>query len=128
MRLKKAFSIISAVNIFALLIVYQQTEITKYGYRNKQKEDFLQQLADKRNYLKYELEYSKSLRNINDRLFVKEANFNLPHEKQVVLIQMPSQVKAATSLVKAANKEQTLFSKVFFWLTPTAEAQAEGGE
>ncbi len=126
MRLRKAFSIIATLNIFALLIVYQRTEITKFGYKNKNFQDRLQQLTDRRDYLKYRIENCKSLDHINDQLFTKISNFELPAQTQIVMLNTPKVIQNNTSLVKAADKASGILSKTFFWLEP--EAQAESGQ
>ncbi|MEW6009242.1 MAG: hypothetical protein AB1629_06385 [Candidatus Omnitrophota bacterium] len=126
MKLTKAFSIIATVNIFALLIVYQRTEITKFSYKNKKSEDSLAQLMDRRDYLKFRIEYCKSLDRINDQLFAEVSNFQLPGEAQIVMLNKPQASQKKADLAKVSNKGTGLLSKTFFWLEP--EAQAEPGE
>lgn len=126
MKLKKAFSFIALMNVFALFIVYQQTEIIKFGYKNKQKEDYLEKLTDRRSYLQYEVERNKSLAQINDRLLGEVTDYELPKGMQVVMLTTTPEVKAPSGLVKNSNKERSLFSKAFFWLG--REAQAQGSK
>lgn len=126
MKLTKAFSIIATVNIFALLVVYQRTEITKFSYKNKNSQDRLAQLSDRRDYLKFRIEYCKSLDRINDQLFTKLSNFELPTQTQVVMLNTPAASGKNTDLAKVSNKGTGFLSKTFFWLEP--EAQAEPGE
>lgn len=124
MRLKKAFSFIAVMNFFALIIVYQQTEIIKFGYKNKQKEDLLTKLTDNRSYLKYELENCKSMKNINNKLFGKLDKYQMPTEMQVVLINSSTATLKPNQIVKAAEKERSILSRAFFWLGREAEAQS----
>lgn len=125
MSLKKAFSLIAAMNFFALIIVYQQTEIIKFGYKNKQKEDLLTKLTDNRSYLKYELENCKSLKNINNKLFGKLDKYQLPTDMQVVLINSSATTLSPQQVAKAANKERSILSRAFFWIGREAEAQSD---
>lgn len=126
MRLKKAFSYIAFLNIFALVVVYQQTEIIKFGYKNKLKEDYLTKLMDNRSYLKYELENCKSLKNINKELFSKKDNYQLPTEMQVVLINSSNPTAVPKQIAKPLKPERSLLSRAFFWVG--REAQAQGSE
>lgn len=124
MRLTRASCIIAVVNIFSLLIVYQRTEVVKYSYTNKRQEDFLQQLSDKRNFLRCQLESYKSLNNINNQLFVKAAEFELPAETQIVTIAAPAK-RSTQAQANTTPKNPGVFSKVSSWLEKEAQAESD---
>lgn len=125
MRLNKFFSIIAFLNLFALLLVYQRTEITKFTYKNKEQEDYYEQLVDERNRLEFNLEYCKSLENINERLFVQAGNFELPRKSQIMMIKTSLATPSQGVALKAVAKERSLFSKALFWLEHEAQAESK---
>jgi len=127
MKLNKVFSIILFLNLFSLLLVYQRTEIIKFGYKNKRQEDYLYQQLDKCNRLKYEIEHHKSLENIDNRLFAQTHDFQLPTQAQIMTIKTAALTSKEEGVFsEIANRNRNIFSKAFFWLEH--EAQAESGQ
>jgi hypothetical protein len=124
MRLSKASTVIAVVNIFALLIVYQRTEAIKYSYKNKRQEDFLQRLIDRRNYLRFSLESYKSLDHIDQQLFKQASTFEMPAQKQVMVLPT-STVKRQVLPERLKSKERTVIAKALFWLEREAQAEPD---
>ncbi|MBU2540997.1 MAG: hypothetical protein KJ593_03750 [Candidatus Omnitrophica bacterium] len=125
MRLNKVFSIIVFLNLFALLLVFQRTEITKFSYKNKEQQDYFKELSDERSRLKDKLEYCKSLENINEQLLVQAGNFELPNESQIMLISSAAVVSGGAAVPISSFKERNFFSKVLFWLEHEAQAKSK---
>jgi len=126
MRLNKVFSIIVFLNLFAMLLVYQQTEIIKFSYKNKEQKDHLQELLDYHNRLKFSIEYCKSLENIDNRLFAEAENFELPNQSQIMMIRASAPSSGQEVIAKVSKRQRNIFSKAFFWLE--REVQAEANE
>ena len=124
MRVGRVSSIIVLVNIFALLIVYQRTEVVKYSYNNKKQEDYVQQLSDKRNFFRCQLESYKSLSHINNQLLVKADDFELPAETQIVTIAAVPKGEVE-ALAQATPVSSSVFSKVSSWLEREAQAESD---
>lgn len=124
LKLNKFFSTIVFLNFFALLLVYQQTEIIKFGYKNKRQKDKLQELDDYHNHLKYRIETHKSLDNINNRLFTQAENFQLPEESQIMTLRTARDTRVQETIVKTSLTRRNIFSKIFFWLEHEAQAEA----
>ena len=130
MRLTKVFSIIVFLNLFALLLTYQQTEIIKFSYKNKEQKDHLQEVLDYHNRLKFTIEHCKSLENIDNRLFAQAENFQLPNQSQIMMLRASAPSSGQGVIAKASKGERNIFSKAFFWLEREvqAEANAEANE
>jgi hypothetical protein len=109
MRLSKFILLISLVTIFALLYVYQQTEILRLAYTAQKKTAIFEDLLDKNSVLRYNLGRSVSLVRIGSRVS-EHADFQMPDTYQLVRLLTTEEVSSATT--RALNKE-SIASRIF---------------
>lgn len=71
------------VTIFALLYVYQQTEVFRLAYVAQKKQTAVNELLDKNSILRYNIEHKSSLVHISGRLS-SSADFQMPDSYRYV--------------------------------------------
>lgn len=120
MRLPKFLIVISTVTLLAMIYVHQQTEIFYLAYGREKKQANLQELIDRNNILRYNTSLLSSLPYLDKKLFVNNADFEIPQEQRLVkLILVEKELNVANNFKKREN----LFSKFFNIMTQQAEAK-----
>jgi len=121
MSLSKALTLNIIVTGLALMIVHQQVEITKAGYRIKQQKGSIKQALDQNQALLYNISTLESPRHIQDALLnLGIDGFCFPAKETVIL------TKASTRQTgPEAAKGKGALSKIFAFLSISSEAQAK---
>jgi len=83
MRLSKVLGGTTFITLFALLYVWQQTEIFRLAYEGQKKQAEFQEELDKNSQLRYTLKKSSSLTRIGNRIPLSQ-NFHLPEAYMLV--------------------------------------------
>jgi len=116
MNLTKFFIIILTVTLLALLYVYQESKIIQSAYQEQERLALLENLVDKNNNLRYNIDRQMSLVSISE--FWQDGVFEWPGRKY--LVQSPT--SQPTPEDKKQTKEtENLFTR-FFGLKSQAEA------
>lgn len=109
MRLSKFLLIVSFVTFFALLYVWQQTEIFRLAYEGQRKITLCQDLLDKNTFLRYNREKSASLIQIGTK-FSKVSDFQMPDAYRLVRLSQPLENARAGS---SMYRRESLISRIF---------------
>lgn len=109
MRLSKFLLLIGFITSFALLYVWQQTEIFRMGYIGQKKNIIAADLLDKNTILRYNLEKKASLIRIGNKIF-EAKEYEMPERYKLV--------RAGYSLEnlevnRHQYKKENLFSRIF---------------
>lgn len=97
------------ITCFSLLYVYQQTEIFRLGYVGQKRMAMAQDLLDRNNLLRYNIQKNISLAQIGGKISASK-DFQMPDTYHLVRLS-PSQEGAKLN-AQAQNKE-SLFSRIF---------------
>jgi hypothetical protein len=89
----------------SLLYAYQQTEIFRLAYVGQKKQAVYQDLLDKNNFLRYNIQVNASLVNIGNRIS-GSSDYVMPDSYRLVRL-MPS-MQGARPVPQPANKENLL--------------------
>lgn len=84
MKLSKFLSIIGLVTAVSCLYVYQQTEILRLAYAGEKRKAAFEELLDKNNFLRYNLEKGISLVRIGERAS-KTNDYEMPDNYRLVV-------------------------------------------
>jgi hypothetical protein len=110
MRLSKFLLTVSFVTIFALLYVWQQTEIFRLAYEGQKRLTLCQDLLDRNAFLRYNKEKSASLIQIGGK-FSKVADFEMPDAYRLVRLSSPLEnVRAGRNIQRKENALSRIFS------------------
>ena len=118
MRLTKFFSAVVFITSFAVLYVYQQSEIFRLAYLGQKKQAVFTELLDKNTALRYNLNKSSSLVNIGARINGTN-DFGMPDNYRFV------KFISSSAGLKLADQEQVregLLARIF---SLKREAQAK---
>lgn len=108
MKLTRFLSIIGCVTTVSCFYVYQQTEILRLAYAGQKKKVVFEEILDKNNFLRYNLEKSISLVRIGDRVS-QAGQFQMPDNYRLVRV-----TGAGVSGQEAQSlKPQSLASRIF---------------
>lgn len=109
MRLSKFLSMIGLVTLFSLLYVYQQTEILRLAYLGQKKVSYLEDLLDKNNILRYNINKRASLVHLGNRLG-QRADFQMPETYRLVRL---TSVKGNLEVAARESKRESVISRLF---------------
>ena len=118
MKLTKFFSAVVFITSFAVLYVYQQSEIFRLAYQGQKKQAIFTELLDKNTALRYNINKSSSLVNIGERIN-GTSDFGMPDNYRFVkLISTPAGLK----FVDQSQAPESLLARIF---SLKREAQAK---
>jgi len=109
MRLSKLLSIILSITFVSVLYVYQQSNIIRAAYQEQKKLALLENLVDKNNNIRYNLNRQMSLVSIDG--IWQEDDFEWPHQEQLVSLRTVESVKLDTSF--EAKTTSNIFTSLF---------------
>lgn len=89
MRISRLIVVILLGTVFAVLYVYQQAEIFRLAYEGEKQQSAFQELLDKNNVLRYNIEKSASLIRIGSKVS-RDDRFQMPDTCRVVKVGLPS--------------------------------------
>ena len=108
MSLNKIFTIVLGITLVALLYVYQQSKIIQLAYQEQERLAFLENVINKNNNLKFNIDRQMSLVSIVD--LWQDGNFEWPHQKQLVSL---STIKQGLKETKQIKEKETIFTRIF---------------
>ena len=109
MRISKFLSTVTFITFFALLYVWQQTEIFRLAYEGQKNFAVLQDLLDKNTLLRYNREKNASLTRISNKIS-KVADFQMPEAYRLVRLAQPlEKTRASKYILKKENIVLRLF-------------------
>ena len=108
MSLNKIFTIVLGITLLALLYVYQQSKIIQLAYQEQERLAFLENLINKNNNLKFNIDRQMSLVSIVD--LWQDGNFEWPHQKQLVSL---STIEQGLKASKQLKEKETIFTRIF---------------
>ena len=109
MKLSKFLLFAFLITSFSLLYVYQQTEIFRLAYLGQKKQLSLEDLLDKNNILRYNIDSNASLIYIGRRVS-EDADFQIPENFE--LVRMISPFEEEKPQIES-SKVQTLLTRIF---------------
>ena len=83
--------------VLCLFYVFQQTQITKLGYRITTAQKMLNTVMDRKTYLEYTASSLESPLHLDKTLFVNNAEFEMPQHYRLVKVSTSPTVKVASS-------------------------------
>ncbi len=107
MRLSKFLFFAVVVTFFAILYVYQQTEIFRFGYLGQRRLTEFQDLQDKNTTLRYSIEKNASLIRLGDKVF-SSMDLQMPDSYRLVKLENSQQAKSGVF-----SSSENLVSRVF---------------
>ena len=116
MGLNKILIIVLGITILALLYVYQQSNIIQLAYQEQERLTLLENLINKNNNLKYNVERQMSLVSVAN--LWQEGHFEWPNQKQLLSF---STIQQKPEQSKQIKEEESIFTH-FFGLKSQAEA------
>jgi len=116
MGLNKIFIIVFGITILSLLYVYQQSNIIQLAYQEQERLALLENLVNKNNNLRYNLDRQMSLVSIAG--LWQEGNFEWPNRKQLLSFSTTQQEPVQSKQIK---ETESIFTH-FFGLKSQAEA------
>ena len=120
MRLRRFSLLIFFITFMSLVCVYQQKQIFYLAYQGDRKQTKLQELLDRNNVLRYNLNVYSSLPYLDKRLFVKSADFEIPQVQRLVKLDF---TQTKTRMTRNPEKNKNLFTNLFNIITKQAEAR-----
>lgn len=108
MKLPKFLLVVSAVTLFSLLYVWQQTEIFRLAYIRQSNLNFFQDLLDNNTILRYNIERNASLIRIGNKIS-KVADFQIPDTYRLVKLTYPEEI---VRLGKQIPKKENIISRL----------------
>jgi hypothetical protein len=109
MRLSKFITLVVSVTFVALLYVYQQTEIFRLAYVGQKKSVSFQDLLDKNNALRYNIETKASLVEVGSKI-TGSSDFQMPDSYRLVRL---APAKATSRAKQLSMKKESLASRIF---------------
>jgi hypothetical protein len=109
MRLSKFITIVTAITLFSLLYVYQQTEIFRLAYVGQKKATQFQDLLDKNSILRYNIGKKVSLVEVGSRI-AGCADFQMPDSYRLVRMAPAQKVSKISGRLP---KRETLAFRIF---------------
>lgn len=109
MRLSKFLTTIFLVTLLSLLYVYQQTEIFRFAYLGEKKQALFQDLLDKNNFLRYNVNKNASLVEIGNSV-LECVDYEMPKAYRLVSL-VPSE--ESLRLERQSVNRETVLSKLF---------------
>lgn len=109
MKLPKFLSLIIFITVFALLYVYQQTEIFLFAYEGQKKQVVLQDLLDKNSILRYNIARNASLIRIGNRIS-NNADFQMPDAYRLVKLAQPLDSLKVRQYIP---KKESMIARIF---------------
>lgn len=119
MRLSRFIFLLSFATFFALLYVYQQSEIFRLGYAAEKRAAVFQDLLDKNTWLRYNIESNASLVRIGNKIS-STRDYEMPGAYEVVRIAQPPSARRIAQTLPV--KKPGLIAKIF---SVRQEAQAK---
>jgi hypothetical protein len=110
MKLPKFLIIVLTVTIISLCLVYQQTQITVLTYLNGRNNKAYQELLDKNIALRYNLEKTRSISSLGNKVLVGDTNFEIPQQTQLAQIERPREYE---SFAQKAIARETILTRIF---------------
>jgi len=121
MSLSKVLTVNIIITAAALMLVHQQVEITKAGYRIKQQRGTINEALDQNRALLYNISALESPRHLQKTLLcLGIEGFCFPAKETIILAESKTRQKAS----EAVEGEGAL-SKVLAFLSISSEAQAK---
>ena len=118
MKVSKFLSCASVFTLFAILYVFQQAEIFRFGYTVDKKHEAFQLLLDKNALLRYNVQKNASLIHLSGKFF-NGADFQMPKTYRLVRLSYPQNTVQSTA---QTNKGENIFTRLFS-VTRQAEAK-----
>lgn len=118
MKISKFLSYASVFTLFAILYVFQQSEIFRTGYTVDKKQAAFQLLLDKNALLRYNVQRNASLIHLSGK-FSNGADFQMPKTYRLVRLSYPHTTEQSTV---QTNKSENIFTRLF-GVTRQAEAR-----
>lgn len=115
MRVHKFFVAASFVTLVSVLYVYQQTRILNLAYTSEKRMRVFQELLDKNNLLRYNVDVLTSLSSMGSKVLEK-SEFEMPAASKVVKVEAPQEKIAVLK-----NK----FAEVFNIFSLKSQAEAK---
>lgn len=109
MRLSKFISVIALITLFALLYVWQQTEIFRLAYIGQKNLGVFQDLLDKNTVLRYNIGRNASLVRIGNKVS-DEMSFQMPDTYRLVRLQSSNEKLKVTG---QTSKRESLAFRLF---------------
>jgi len=109
MRLSKFLIIIAVITSFALLYVWQQTEIFRFAYKGEKNLSAFEDLLDRNTILRYNIKRNASLIRIDKRVS-EYADFQLPETYWLVRL---GQSKEILKVDASVPKKENIISRLF---------------
>lgn len=109
MKLSKFLTFAVFITAFALLYVYQQSEIFRFAYTGQKKQARFADLLDNNSLLRYNIEKSASLVRIGNRLS-KAPEFEMPTSYRLVRLTQPLE---NLSLAQHVYNKEGMLSRLF---------------
>ncbi|MDD3234681.1 MAG: hypothetical protein PHE11_02645 [Candidatus Omnitrophica bacterium] len=109
MRISRLIVVILLGTVFSVLYVYQQAEIFRLAYEGERKQSAFQELLDKNNVLRYNIEKSASLIRIGNKVS-RDDQFQMPDTCRVVKV---GSVASGTPAGREEGGVLTLASRIF---------------
>lgn len=109
MRLHKFLSTLFFFTVLSLLYVYQQNQIYQLAYDGEKKKNVLQDLLDKNNALRYNIQKGSSLIRIGNKIS-RNRDYEIPGVYRLVKLSQPVE-KLRTKADEP--KKETFLSRVF---------------
>lgn len=108
MKLSKFLLTVVFISMFSLLYVYQQTEIFLLAYEGERKEADTQDLLDKNNILRYNINRNASLISIQETISGQE-DFQMPESCEFIRLTASLEGKS----VAGPSKDKSLLARIF---------------
>ena len=109
MKLPKFLFAAGCITLFALLYVYQQSEIFRLAYLGQKKITYSQDLLDINTVLRYNISKNASLVRIGDKIS-SNADFQMPNTYRLVKLSRPLNGLRVSQYVP---KKETLIARIF---------------
>lgn len=109
MRLPKFLSSLVFITLFALLYVYQQTEIFHLAYTGQKNTACFKDLLDKNAILRYNIQRNASLIRVGTK-FSEFVDFQMPDAYRLVRLTIP---KEGLRLSARSPKRENIVSRIF---------------
>jgi hypothetical protein len=109
-KLSKLIVILAALTVFALLYVWQQTEVFRLAYIGQRNASVFEDLLDKNSILRYNIGKQASLICVGSKIMYSGSDFEMPDYYRLVSLEAP--VNSVAKGMQPA-KRQTLLARVF---------------
>jgi len=109
MKVYKFLTAMLLVTLFALLYVWQQTEVFRLAYVGQKQLNSFDELLDKNTCLRYNIEKNSSLTRVGSKV-TQDADLQLPDTYRIVKVLYPRRLLVKASV--QSSKKETLFSRL----------------